>query len=66
MLHRNTIWIEMTMNSSEIQAIERLARRERAEYLSRLIATGFRRIAGFGRTLRELAQACSNARLRHN
>jgi len=56
----------MTMNSSEIQAIERLARRERAEYLSRLIATGFRRIAGFGRTLRELAQACSNARLRHN
>lgn len=54
------------MNISEIEAIERQARRERARYLSKLVATGFRRIAGFGRTLRELAQACSDARMRHN
>jgi hypothetical protein len=54
------------MNTLEIQAIERLARRERARYLSALLATAGQRIADFGRSLRQLAQACTDARLRQN
>ncbi len=54
------------MNATEIQAIERLARRERARYLGALMASAFRAVARFGRSLREIAQACSDARLRHS
>ena len=53
------------MDTSEIASIEGVARRARAEYLGKLFAAGARRIVAFGRSLRELARACSNARLRH-
>lgn len=54
------------MTLSELEAIERSAHRERARHLAALLANAVRRIADFGRSLRQLAQACSDARLRHN
>jgi hypothetical protein len=54
------------MNMSKIRAIELAARRERARHMSALLAAASLRIAEFGRSLRQLAQACTDARLRHN
>lgn len=54
------------MNPARMAEIERRARRARAEYVGALLGEFVRRLAQFGRRIREIAAACTAARLRHN
>lgn len=54
------------MKPIQIAEIERRARRERAEHLAALLGEVVRRLAQFGSRIREIAEACTAARLRHH
>ena len=51
------------MNPIQLAEIKQRARRERAKHVAALIGKGVRRLALFGRRIRQLAAQCTAARL---